>query len=116
MRCVSIVLACASDALTFVASLCGSRARQVIYVVAVAISVSLTGGWASAGECRVTGDTYYCDPPSYVPSGRVQPDRSKEPGYVPNEAEIDRAAKTHSGIMPESEMKAGLCAFYGTCR
>jgi hypothetical protein len=261
MCCASIVLACASDTLTLTTSVCRKSARQILYAVAVAFSVSLTGVSAqtfsadadarkvddelsqrfgmvaasakifaeklavgdcapesdrlfvdqieqlnnirtfgirhgdrvrreiklasasaffligdaalSGAKCLGTAETYYrkviqlpssdplSDPylfrakigidrvfesvkrelelrplqtsptregnlPDWVPSGpstssaapngRVQSDRSKEPGYVPNEAEIDRAAKTHSGIMPESEMKAGLCAFYGTCR
>ena len=52
-------------------------------------------------------------------SGNVaHPQRWKEHGYVPNEADLDLMAKQvgRSGTMPEGEMKDALCAFYGNCR
>jgi hypothetical protein len=53
---------------------------------------------------------------SVPPSGIAHPERWKDQGYRPNEADIDQAAKMRSGLMPESEMRAGLCVVYGTCR
>jgi hypothetical protein len=75
---------------------------------------------ASAPTQPIAPSTYSATTSNSVSASAAtaNPDRWKDQAYTPNEADFDLAAKRSAaaGLVPQGEMKAALCAFYGTCR